>query len=173
MRDLMHYISKVEDTGVSTRGGEYFIEKEEGWHKISSNKLKGYQKGYKAWLIEKRKEDLGKSLMVLADRKQEEAERLILGYKATPKQIERYKDKYERAKEGEFDKAMNAVIIQKFEDTRSYIRRITDTIEEYRSLIGDMLKAGELDKAEKAIEIAQAFSLNTKKKDVTKVLGEL
>jgi len=119
------------------------------------------------------KEVLANQLMFLADTKQEDAEGLILGYKATPKQIERYKDKYERAKEGEFDDATNQIIIQKFEAMRSAIRQFTDMIEEYRGFVDDLIQAGELDKAEKAIEAGRSFRAETTREDIMKLLGGL
>ena len=119
MNKLIEYIAEIEGTGVSSRGDEIFIEKDGDWEKLSSTKLGGYQSGYKEWLVEKRKEGVELNLITLADTKQQDAQKLILGYKATQPQIERYKDKYERAKEGEFDDATNQVIIEKFEYMRS------------------------------------------------------
>lgn len=113
------------------------------------------------------------SLIALADTKQQDAQKLILGYKATTLQIERYKDKYERAKEGEFDDATNQVIIQKFEYMRSAIRQFTDMIEEYRGFVDDLIQAGELDKAEKAIEAGESFGAETTKADIEALLGGL
>lgn len=111
-------------------------------------------------------EVLQEKLMILCDGKQEDAYKLMLGYKATPKQIERYKDKYERAKEGEFEDAVNAVIIQKFEVMRSAIRQFTDMIELFRSYVDDLIQSGELDKAEFAIEAGQQFDAETQTDDV-------
>ena len=119
------------------------------------------------------KEQLEKQLMRLADTKQESAEALILGYKATPKQIERYKDKYERAKEGEFADEVNAVIIQKFEDVRSDVRQLTDLIEVYRGFVDDLIQAGELDKAEQAIEAGRSFDETTTQDDITNLFSKL
>ncbi len=63
------------------------------------------------------------SLMELCDRKQSEAQALILGYKATPLQIERYKDKYERAKAGEL---MKRLILSSLLNTKS-ISKLLET----------------------------------------------
>jgi len=170
---LVEYIAEVEGVGVSSRNNEVFIEDEGSWKKIGSAKLKSYQNGYKSWLADKRKEGIENSLMTLADSKQEDAERLIFGYKATPKQIERYKDKYERAMAGEFDDATNVVIIQKFEAMRLSIRQFTDMIEDYRGLVDDLIQSGELDKAENAIVAGKSFGATTTKADVSKVFEGL
>ena len=172
MNKLIEYIAEVEGVGVATRSDEIFIVENEEWKKLSSAKIKTYQSGYKKWLVEKRKEDLEISLITLADNKQEDAEKLILGYKATPKQIERYKDKYERAILGEFDEA-DAIIIQKFEAMRSAIRQFTDMIEEYRGFVDDLIQAGELDKADSAILAGQSFGASTSKEDVMNLLKGL
>lgn len=120
-----------------------------------------------------RRERAENELMLLVDEKQESAYRLILGYKSTTKQIERYKDKYERALQGEFTNAVNAVIISKFEAMRDAIRQFTDLIEYFRGAVDDLIQAGELGKAEKAIEAGKLFDEKTTQKDVKKLLSVL
>lgn len=118
-------------------------------------------------------EYLKKELMRLCDKKQRDAEVLILGYKATPKQVERYKDKYERAKEGGFEDAVNAAIIQKHETARSKISYFIDLIEEYREFVDDLIQAGEIDKAGKALEAGQPLGADTTREDILEILGGL
>jgi hypothetical protein len=111
------------------------------------------------------------SLMTLCDKKQDEAQGLILGYKATPLQIERYKDKYERAKAGEFDEATNSIIIQKHEEYIKAIRNLVDLIEYFRSAVDDLIIASELDRAGELIEAGESFGATTKLEDIKALLG--
>ena len=112
-------------------------------------------------------------LMFICDSKQEAAQKMILGYKSTPLQIERYKDKYERAVGGEFEPETNALIIEKFEAMRSDVRGFTDLIEEFRGVVDDFIQAGELEKAQAAISAAALFSAPTTKDDVVNLLGSV
>ena len=109
-------------------------------------------------------------LMTLCDTKQNDVEKLILGYKATPKQIERYKDKYERAKSGEFDIATNEVIIAKYEAMLVKIRGFIDLIEKFRGGVDDMITAGELDRARVALDAGKNFDASTTITDINAVL---
>ena len=111
------------------------------------------------------------TLMYLCDSKQEDGLKMILGYKATPLQLERYKDKYERAKRGEFDNAKNRAVIHKFEAMNSSIRQFIDVIEEYRGFVGDLFQAGKLEKVKEAIEAGWSFKAETIKADVEALLG--
>ncbi len=111
------------------------------------------------------------SLMELCDRKQSEAQALILGYKATPLQIERYKDKYERAKAGEFDEAINTIIIAKHEEYIKAIRNLVDLIEYFRSAVDDLIIAGEFDRASELIQKAESFGATTTLEDIQGLLG--
>ena len=112
-------------------------------------------------------------LMFICDSKQEAAQKMILGYKSTPLQIERYKDKYERAVGGEFEPETNALIIEKFEAMRSDVRGFTDLIEEFRGVVDDFIQTGELEKAQAAISAAALFSASTTKDDVVNLLGSV
>lgn len=106
------------------------------------------------------------TLMILCDTKQDEAVKLVLGYKATPYQIERYKDKYERAKAGEWDSATNTEIITNYETYLGNVRAFVDLIEYFRSNVDDLIIAGNLDRANELIELAKGF-------DETTTLAEL
>lgn len=169
MSKLIEYIAEIEEVGVSSKNGEIFIVENKKWKKLSLIEVNSYQKGYNDWLEAKRRENIEISLITLADNKQKSAEKLILGYKATPKQIERYKDKYERAIEGEFDDDTNVTIIQKFEAMRSAIRQFTDMIEEYRGLVDDLIQVGELDKAYAAIKAGKSLDISTTKEDINEL----
>ncbi|RLA77501.1 MAG: hypothetical protein DRG78_17295 [Epsilonproteobacteria bacterium] len=106
------------------------------------------------------------SLMTICDNKQDEAEKLILGYKATPKQLQRYKDKFDRATEGEFDEATNKLIISKHNEFLTALRKFVDLIELFRSNVDDIIIAGDLEKANKLIELAEAFDTETTIEDI-------
>lgn len=114
-------------------------------------------------------EEVKKELMELVDYKQENVYKFVLGYKATKHQIERYKDKYERAKSGEFSINENKVIIEKFEIMRNVIRGFVDLIELFRGNVDDLIVAGELDMALRLIHEAKSFSQNTTKQDIEKL----
>jgi len=111
-------------------------------------------------------------LMTLCDTKQNDVEKLILGYKATPKQIERYIDKYERAKSGEFDTATNEVIIAKYEAMRGVIRGFIDLIEKFRGAVDDMIVAGELSRARVALDAGKKFGAGTTMADIDAILSQ-
>lgn len=113
------------------------------------------------------------SLMQLVDLKQEDAYKSILGYKSTPKQIERYRDKYDRAVEGEFTNDVNKVIISKFEKMRTAIRNFTDLIEYFRGKVDDLIQSDKLDKAEQAIEAGRSFNSTTTIVDVEQLINNL
>lgn len=119
------------------------------------------------------KERVERALMELADFKQESVYRLVLGYKATYQQIERYRDKYVRAKLGDFTDKENAAVIQKFEAARTIVRKFTDMIELFRSAVDDLIQNGELDKAEKALRSGRDFDETTTIADVTALLAGL
>lgn len=112
------------------------------------------------------------SLMEVCDLKQEDAERAVLGYKFTAKQIERYKDKYERAKDGEFDSRTNDIIINKFERMKSAIRYHIDIIEMFREHVADLIEQGDLDKAKEMIEFGKTFDQKTTKERVQSMIGK-
>jgi len=119
------------------------------------------------------KATLQSELIALCDSKQDQAEKLLLGYKATPKQIDRYKDKYERALEGEFDAELNANIIAKHESYRSALRSLVDMIELFRSQVDDFITAGEFSKSEAAIKEGEGFSKETTKEDIKALIESL
>lgn len=120
-----------------------------------------------------KKSELEQSLMTLCDSKQDEAEHFILGYRATPKQIERYRDKYARAKLGEFSEAENNVIIAKYDAMLAAIRSFVDKIELFRQTVADLIDAGALDKAKAAIAAGQAFDQSTSGADIKQLLASL
>ena len=122
---------------------------------------------------ESRRKSLEERLMQLADHQQSEATRFVLGYKATDKQIERYRDKYERAKAGEWGEATNQDIIKKHEAARAQIRHFVDRIEEYRGFVDDLIQAGKLDKAEKALKVGATLDEKTTEKDLVKIFKEM
>jgi hypothetical protein len=87
----------------------------------------------------KREKELKEELMVFCDNKQEEFQEMLLGYKATPLQLQRYIDKYERALKGEFDKNINDLIIQNHEYYQNNLRLLIDKIEYFRMPVDDLL----------------------------------
>jgi hypothetical protein len=114
---------------------------------------------------------LQKALITLCDNKQQQIQEMILGYKATPMQIERYKDKYERAKAGEFDTDTNNIIITKHEQYVSAIRKLVDLIEYFRSAVDDLIVAEQLDKANELIKAAESFGADTTLEEIQGLLG--
>ncbi len=101
---------------------------------------------------EQKVQEVQERLMSLCDSKQNEAEKLILGYKATPKQIERYKDKYERALLEEFKEGENRIIIQKYSEYIEELNVYVDLIELFRGKVGDLIKAGNITEAKKLVD---------------------
>lgn len=120
---------------------------------------------------EETSEELLKRLMMLCDTKQIEAQKLILGEKATPLQLQRYDDKYARAKAGEFEDAVNQAIIAKYEQARSAIRNFVDLIELFRGAVDDLIKAQEFDKAKRLIEAGRGLDASTTTEQIQQLLG--
>lgn len=110
-------------------------------------------------------------LMTLCDTKQEQAQKLILGEKATPLQLARYDDKYARAKDGEFEDAVNQAIITKYEQARSAIRSFVDLIELFRGAVDDLIKAKSFKKAEELIVAGKDFDASTSIADIQALLA--
>ena len=104
--------------------------------------------------------------MTLCDKKQDEVQKLVLGYKATPMQLQRYEDKYKRAKAGEWDQELNDSIIANHEAYLTAMRNLVDLIEYFRSKTDDLIIAGDLDKANEVIAGAEAFDQNTTLADI-------
>ncbi len=100
---------------------------------------------------EQKVQEVQEKLMVLCDSKQDEAGRIILGYKGTPKQIERYKDKYERALLEEFNEAENMIIIQKYSEYIEMMNTYVDLIELFRGKVGDLIKVDNITEASKLV----------------------
>lgn len=115
--------------------------------------------------------ELLEDLMTLCDTKQTESQKLILGLKATPLQLKRYDDKYERAKAGEFEDAVNQAIITKYEQARSAIRNFVDLIEFFRGAVDDLIKAKEFDKAKRLIEAGRGLDASTTTEQIQQLLG--
>lgn len=115
--------------------------------------------------------DTQKDLITLCDSKQKQVEKMILGYKATSMQIERYKDKYERAKLGEFDTDTNTIIVSKHEQYVGAIRKFVDLIEYFRSAVDDLIVTNKLDRANELIYVAQRFDENTTLKQIQELLA--
>lgn len=107
-----------------------------------------------------------KALMTLCDKKQSEVQAFILEYKNTPMQLERYIDKYNRAKAGEWDQATNDLIIANHEAYLLSMRKLVDLIEHFRDLTDDLIIAGDLDKANEVIANAEAFDETTTLADI-------
>ena len=124
-------------------------------------------------LESEQKESTENSLMLLCDSTQSKIEKLLLGYKATSMQIARYKDKYERAINGEFETNKNSLIISNHEMYQTSMRKLIDLIEYFRSEVDDLIIAGEFDKANKAITSAESFNATTTLEDIKKLLVEL
>ena len=110
-------------------------------------------------------------LMEMCDTKQEQAQKLILGEKATPLQLKRYDDKYERAKAGEFEDAVNQEIITKYEQARGAIRKFVDLIELFRGAVDDLIKAKEFDKAKALIEAGRGLNASTTPEQIQQLFG--
>ena len=167
-------ITGFYESGIKTPPQEAKKITEKEWKEALSNNYTHYIKSvFSAVISVKTKEDIENNLIQLADSKQEDAYRLVLGYKSTTGQIERYKDKYERAIKGEFTKAKNSAIIAKFNPARDVIRNIVDRIEYFREEVDDLIQDGQLDKAEKAIEAGKSFGDKTTQKDVETLLSSL
>jgi len=112
-----------------------------------------------------------KALMLLCDTKQNNVQNMLLGYKATNAQIERYKDKYVRAKENEFDDDTNKKIIYNHEKYLSSIRSFVDLMEYFRSAVDDLIVENKIIEANKLIEIAKDFNENTTLAQIKELLG--
>ncbi|MGY0399459.1 MAG: hypothetical protein ACWIPH_05895 [Ostreibacterium sp.] len=158
-----------------TKGKSRINISDEDWGKVLESSKAAYIKNGKVVFkpYKKTKQELEFALMNLCDQKQEDAEKFIIGYKATPKQIERYKDKYKRAKAGEFDDVKNQAVITLYEQMLGTIRGFTDMIEDYRSFVSDLLVANQLDKAEKAIILARDFNKTTTPSDVASAIAKI
>lgn len=112
-------------------------------------------------------------LISLCDSKQSEAEHLLLAHKATPKQLERYRDKYERAKAGEFSVEENQAIILAHETIRDELRKFADMIELFRQSVEVLIEEGELKKATVIMEAAQLFDATTTQADIEQLLSSV
>jgi len=106
------------------------------------------------------------SLMILCDKKQDYFQDIVLGYKNTPKQIERYEDKYKRAIANEWDEETNNLIIANYESYITNLRNFVDLLEYFRGITDDLIIAGDLDKANEVIALAEAFDETTTLADV-------
>jgi len=98
-----------------------------------------------------KKRYLERDLMNAVDEAHSEALHLALGYRATPLQLERYRDKYTRAKAGEFTEEVNDKIIANHERYIRAMKTPIDLLEAYRGVVSDLLDKSELGKAEHAI----------------------
>lgn len=123
------------------------------------------------WVLIKSVEDLELDLMTVCDNWQASATKSVLGYKSTVMQIERYKDKYDRAKAGGFGDAVNTAIIEKHETARALMRNYADMIEAYRELVGDMIETDGLIRAEHAIRAGEQFDGSTTQVDIDAALS--
>ena len=123
--------------------------------------------------IEDLKNNLFIRLISLCDTKQVEAERLLLGHKSTPKQLERYRDKYERAKAGEFSSEENSAIVLAHETIRDELRKFADMIEFFRQSVDKLIDDGELKKAEGVMEAAEGFDATTTQADIEQLLSSI
>jgi len=130
--------------------------------------------------IQAKVEDTQKALINLCDQKQDAIKTMILGYKNTKPQQERYENKYERALKVKADIEANTTptetnqkiltdyqtIIAKYEYAKSQIEKFIDLIESFRTKVDDMIKAGEIDKANELIALAQNFGADTTQDDI-------
>jgi uncharacterized protein YnzC (UPF0291/DUF896 family) len=78
-----------------------------------------------------------------------------LGFKGTPMQLERYNDKYKRAKDGKFSPDENASIITKHDEYISEVRKSVDMIEFFRSSVEKLLDSRDFDKSESLINVVR------------------
>ena len=117
-------------------------------------------------------QDTKSSLMHLCDTKQGEAERLILGYKATPKQLQRYVDKYEQAKLGLFNDETNDTVITLHKEYLTTLRQMIGVWEYFRSAVDDMIVAGELVKANECTKASKELAANSTLEQIKIILGE-
>ena len=132
---------------------------------------------------EEKAKDLQRSLIEVCDYKHNGAKSLILGYKNTPGQIERYHNKYERAvkvkaqldagnepTESNKDIVANYnTIIAKHKLAKNAIEAFTDLIEYFRGKVSDVIKSGDFEKAEELIEIGKSFNEKTTISDIDKL----
>ncbi len=133
--------------------------------------------------IQKHINDTKASLINLCDLKQDNIKTLILGYKNTQKQQERYDNKYQRSLRVRADIEANTTstetnqeilnnyqtIIAKYEYVKSQIEKFIDLIEDFRTKVDDMIELGELDKANELIALAQNFDAQTSQADIDKL----
>jgi len=159
--------------------------KQLGINKLIVNKdLSVLENDEKALLDEKlqdlEKQDTQRSLISLCDQKQDAVKTMILGYKNTQQQQERYGNKYERALKVNANIEANTTptetnqeiltdyqtIIAKYEYAKSQIEKFTDLIEYFRTKVDDMIEAGEIDKANELIALAQNFGADTTQDDI-------
>ena len=117
------------------------------------------------WLAEF-KNSLLKKLIDACDKKQDDAIVMLLGYKATAGQLERYKRKYERALNNKFSADENAAIIANHEGFFTAIDNFADLIEFVRINTAALIEAGEFEKAKAVIQQAQMFDATTTLEDV-------
>lgn len=92
----------------------------------------------------------------IADQQHQAAKKRVYGEKNTPEQLERYREKYRRAKAGEFEDSKNQTIINKHEQARTTIAQHTDNIETWREELHDLIKAGNITEAREAIKAKQS-----------------
>ncbi len=132
---------------------------------------------------EEKAKDLQRSLIEVCDYKHNGAKSLILGYKNTPGQIERYHNKYERAvkvkaqldagnepTESNKDIVANcSIIMANHVFAKKSIEAFTDLIEYFRGKVSDVIKSGDFEKAEELIEIGKSFNEKTSISDIDKL----
>jgi len=115
---------------------------------------------YNEIMLEYKQEEAKKDLMYLCDAAQNQVNDMILGYKNTPLQLDRYIDKYHRALAGtgSWDEEENQRIIANHEAYQVAIRSLIDKIEAFRMQADDLIITGNFVKLEEVLPFMQPFN---------------
>ena len=129
--------------------------------------------------------DIYAKLTALCSSKSQDAKNYIAGIKVTSDQLERYKRKYELAKafkagntdvgnKLQLEATLNGIevdqladlIIAKGDAYQDALDAFNDKIEAFRTRVSDLIKDGELEKADALIEVARGFDASTSDADI-------
>ena len=111
------------------------------------------------FILELRK-NLKQDLMTYCDFQQKRFFDLLLGYKNTQNQKDRYSLKYERALQKEWVSSTNLKIIQKYENALQKTKQFTDVNEYFREHIDNLFKIGHWEEARDILQRGYPLSLD-------------